>query len=248
MPRRVSGVSGHRVTYEALGPRKPRRRIPGGWLVRCLCGWEYRGARDRVVALRVFGEHLLAVMPSCTHCGPTPKSRMSRSEGQGSLCKVCITRKSQAWKAAHPERFREQVRKSWLKIKYGMTPAQYDVLLASQGGACAICGSLPSDPRGFKLHVDHDHGTGRVRGILCGPCNAGLGSFRDDTVRMERAIAYLRKGALGLFKVPEDYATAAQRTRPRQGRVHGDGDRREPNGQHDPEPRGHRDLERALGR
>ena len=193
MPRRVSGVKGHSVSYEPVGLCVPRRPVPGGWIVRCACGWQAGGARDRVAARALFGHHLTTVMPSCSNCGPMPKSRMSRSAGQGSLCKACVTRKVREWKAEHPERFREQVRKSWLKKKYGLTPERYDEILSAQGGVCAICSCAPSDPRGFNMHVDHDHATGLVRGILCGPCNAGLGSFRDDAVRLRRAIEYLAR-------------------------------------------------------
>jgi Recombination endonuclease VII len=68
-----------------------------------------------------------------------------------------------------------------------MTEAQFDVMLAAQGGKCGICGA--SDPK----HVDHDHLTGGVRGILCFNCNGGLGHFRDDVATMQRAITYLKE-------------------------------------------------------
>ncbi|MEV4708088.1 endonuclease VII domain-containing protein [Actinoplanes sp. NPDC049316] len=55
-----------------------------------------------------------------------------------------------------------------------------------RGGVCAICGG--DDPQ----HLDHDHRTGEVRGILCFNCNGGLGQFRDDPVLLADAIAYLK--------------------------------------------------------
>ncbi|MFJ5620616.1 endonuclease VII domain-containing protein [Micromonospora sp. NPDC093243] len=63
---------------------------------------------------------------------------------------------------------------------------EFDELLAGQGGVCAVCGD--PDPE----HVDHDHRTGWVRGILCFNCNGGLGQFRDSPTRLARAITYLR--------------------------------------------------------
>lgn len=75
-----------------------------------------------------------------------------------------------------------------LEREYGMTRADFDELLARQSGQCAICYGQP-DKRGW--HVDHDHSTGEVRGILCGPCNNGLGHFRDSPYLMRNAIDYL---------------------------------------------------------
>lgn len=60
-----------------------------------------------------------------------------------------------------------------------------------QRGLCAICGTPePETPKG-RLHVDHDHETGRVRGLLCSRCNTGIGQFKDDPVRLQAAITYL---------------------------------------------------------
>lgn len=77
---------------------------------------------------------------------------------------------------------------SILFMKYGITEIDYERLLVEQGGACAICRN-PSTGR--RLSVDHDHDTGRVRGLLCFTCNIGLGSFKDSILRLESAIEYL---------------------------------------------------------
>lgn len=75
---------------------------------------------------------------------------------------------------------------------YGLTVDQHAAMLESQNGVCAICG-LPQIPRGRKrrLHIDHDHGTGKVRGLLCDRCNAGIGCFRDSSTTLRRAVEYL---------------------------------------------------------
>lgn len=73
--------------------------------------------------------------------------------------------------------------------KYGITPDEYDALLASQAGKCAICES--TDHAATDWQVDHDHVTGAIRGLLCRPCNVALGLMRDDVDRMRRAIDYL---------------------------------------------------------
>lgn len=62
----------------------------------------------------------------------------------------------------------------------------FNTLLELQDGLCAICG-VPNPE-----HVDHDHRTGAVRGILCFNCNGGLGQFRDNIAHLERAITYLK--------------------------------------------------------
>lgn len=78
--------------------------------------------------------------------------------------------------------------------RYGLTEGTFDALLAAQDGKCAICGRSDS---GTDLHdsfnIDHDHKTGAVRGLLCQPCNQGLGAFTDNPESLAAAIRYLAK-------------------------------------------------------
>jgi hypothetical protein len=74
--------------------------------------------------------------------------------------------------------------------RYGIGDAEVAAMIEAQGGVCAICEGPLDNP-----HVDHDHATGKVRGILCFNCNAGLGKFRDDVDVMAAAVEYLRKQA-----------------------------------------------------
>jgi Recombination endonuclease VII len=84
---------------------------------------------------------------------------------------------------------------------YGISPAEYDALLAKQGGACAICRKRSKG----RLCVDHCHLTGTIRGLLCHTCNRALGALKDDQASLVAALAYL--GAL-----PRDEpGSAAQR-------------------------------------
>jgi hypothetical protein len=69
---------------------------------------------------------------------------------------------------------------------YGLTVEAYQLLLREQAGACAICG------RTANLTVDHDHRTGQVRGLLCDPCNRGVGHLQDSPGVCGRAGEYLR--------------------------------------------------------
>ena len=68
-----------------------------------------------------------------------------------------------------------------------LTIARYEEMLAAQGGGCAICGEEAEG----SLHVDHDHVTGKVRGLLCVRCNNALGQFQEDPALIVRALAYL---------------------------------------------------------
>lgn len=85
----------------------------------------------------------------------------------------------------------ERQRRHNLKQLYGLTMEEYDEMLESQEGTCAICG-LPQK----QFFVDHNHETGEVRGILCAQCNGGLGFFQDKVSILENAICYLRKEVL----------------------------------------------------
>ena len=78
---------------------------------------------------------------------------------------------------------------NYLRRKYRISLAQYNELLATQSGLCAICGNPPA--AGRRLHVDHDHATGRIRRLLCFTCNNALGDFDDDPMRLREAARYL---------------------------------------------------------
>jgi hypothetical protein len=83
--------------------------------------------------------------------------------------------------------YKRSFRRWYLREKYGLTLEQYDEMLERQGGGCAICGKPPGD---IALHVDHCHETGRVRGLLCFACNAGLGQFKHDPELLVAAATY----------------------------------------------------------
>ncbi len=78
--------------------------------------------------------------------------------------------------------------------RYGITGAKYLAMREAQSGLCAVCRG-PFSSNGKHIHVDHDHATGKVRGILCRDCNLALGNAKDSIERLEALIAYLRKHA-----------------------------------------------------
>ena len=77
--------------------------------------------------------------------------------------------------------------RAYLKYEYGITVQQRDGMIAKQNGRCAIC----HEPG--KLHIDHDHATGRLRGMLCGSCNRAIGLLKDNPERMRSAAYYVER-------------------------------------------------------
>ena len=73
---------------------------------------------------------------------------------------------------------------------YGLTDTAYKQLLFEQNGFCKICGRK----FGMAPHVDHDHSTGRIRGLLCNKCNTAIGMFNEDIACLKAAIVYLESG------------------------------------------------------
>jgi len=78
-----------------------------------------------------------------------------------------------------------------LKQNFGMTLTEYDLMSNSQGDVCKICGGINADGR--RLAVDHNHKTGKIRGLLCQKCNLILGYANEDTEILARAIVYLKE-------------------------------------------------------
>lgn len=82
---------------------------------------------------------------------------------------------------------------------YGITEEDFSRLMEAQGGVCAICGQpewvTRKDGKIRLLCVDHDHVTGRVRGLLCANCNRAIGLMDDDADRLKKAIYYLTEGS-----------------------------------------------------
>lgn len=91
---------------------------------------------------------------------------------------------SKMWRASHPDHRRERT-----LSQYGLSLEEYDDILETQSGGCKICGVLEVGKRTF--HVDHDHKTGKNRGLLCKHCNVMLAMARDNKDILFRAIDYL---------------------------------------------------------
>lgn len=103
--------------------------------------------------------------------------------------------RSRDWNRAHAGGIREKrLAYDWQRL-YGITPADYDQMLDEQGGVCAVCGEPETarhqSGRVRLLAIDHDHATGKVRGLLCHACNTSIGGMADNPVRLMAAAAYV---------------------------------------------------------
>jgi hypothetical protein len=97
---------------------------------------------------------------------------------------------------ALPSAFLNQGRAERYREKYGLDIETVGTAWKDQGGRCCIC-NVPIAAAGLRgMHIDHDHQTGRNRGLLCASCNLGLGNFRDSPKLLLRAIKYLKDEAI----------------------------------------------------
>jgi hypothetical protein len=123
----------------------------------------------------------------------------SRKDGLASSCKNCINEMASApgrleKRRQYNAKTKHHAQEYQLKKKFGIDANQYDKLLLSQNGKCAIC-ETPKCRYNRRFAVDHDHNTGQIRGLLCGQCNTAIGLLQSDSnpAVIEKAVTYLRK-------------------------------------------------------
>ncbi len=123
----------------------------------------------------------MTVTKRCSKCGETKPLdefhvRTRSYDGVQAFCKPCMREANQI-------------------SKYGVTTEAFHAQLEAQEDSCVLCGRdvshAPDAPGARRAHIDHDHETGKPRGILCLSCNTGLGKFNDDPARLRAAAAYL---------------------------------------------------------
>jgi hypothetical protein len=115
-----------------------------------------------------------------------PKNRADRT-GYATYCKPCHNARTRA----NIQKNHGNTRNYHLRGRYGLDAADYQRMLDEQGGLCAGCKKVEPN------HVDHDHETGEVRGLLCSSCNQALGNLRDDLQVMDSLAAYLARARTG---------------------------------------------------
>lgn len=116
---------------------------------------------------------------ACKDCGSTTRP----TPNPGPRCATCHRAFRKKQKANNHERM--------VAKTYGLEAGEYEQMYKEQGGVCAICQRATGKTK--RLAVDHDHDTGLVRGLLCGPCNKLVGYFRNSPEAFDRAASYLRR-------------------------------------------------------
>lgn len=169
------------------GPFAKDKRLRSGLSSRCrVCLAESRKAW--VESNKVTQLYSPETKKICTKCnGPGPFYKdSSHKSGLMSHCKKCVnsgvTARRQKHSVAHSYKRRAK--------RYGLTTEELDSLWSKQQGLCGICNN--SLKLGKKTHVDHNHVTGQVRGLLCENCNRGLGLFKELEQNLLNAVAWLR--------------------------------------------------------
>ena len=133
----------------------------------------------------------------CTECGvEKPLTDYSPNKGRSSRskCKPCESARVAAyWKSLPKDEQYRRKRNNVLK-PYNLTQKQFDGFMLVQGNACAIC-NKPFESL-TQAHIDHNHTTGKVRGLLCENCNRGLGLFYDNEYNLKTALLYLQNDGI----------------------------------------------------
>ena len=139
--------------------------------------------------------------PVCKEQLPKTKYQPSAWGINGEACGDCKRARQRTWMSENRERSNSRYRrwskkqaphyeqKRQIEYKYGITNAEFDAMLARQYGRCLGCQKDIT----HKPFVDHDHATGKVRGLLCNTCNSGLGMTKDDPQVLRRLMVYLER-------------------------------------------------------
>lgn len=162
-------------THKARDQFQPRPQEKYGTHTRCIvCDNSRRRAS------------ITPISSACTVCGATFMHRERQGVNRRKLCGA---------KECRREHARRHARGKLLSDVYRITEDEYQRMFEEQDGKCAVCRTddpkLPMGRGSKRLCIDHDHATGKVRGLLCSPCNTGLGHFGDNTETMAAAIRYL---------------------------------------------------------
>lgn len=136
-------------------------------------------------------------MKRCNECGLDKEE--SLFEKNRNYCKECYSLYEKRRRLRHSDQLksyekiryiqrRDKVLENDRKYRYGIDQKEYNKMINDANGKCGICRQMSE-----KLCIDHDHSTGKVRGMICNKCNLGLGHFNDNEKLLQYAIYYLKE-------------------------------------------------------
>lgn len=198
LPRDESGKICPRCrTYKVLAQfERPKAKVEGTYCRPCEQARNREAKRRNAEAIKRRRAELYArpvdqsEVRRCPRCEQNKPRADFPASGKAGYCRPC--------RAAYGRDRNRKQRDQQREDRYGYTPEQFATLLAKQGGGCSICGTTQvtngrwRSSEASDLHVDHDHATGHVRGLLCNRCNMTLGLMDDDPNRLIRAAEYLK--------------------------------------------------------
>lgn len=145
-----------------------------------------------ISATRKAGLHPYCKDCSCAYAKEwrkrNPEKRKAQAARHYQRHRTRLREERHKWYREHSAEHNRTVNASRLLRRYGITTDHYAALVAIQDGKCAICQTIPN---GRPLEIDHDHGTGRIRGLLCFRCNLALGFLGDNPHLLPNVAAYL---------------------------------------------------------
>jgi len=144
--------------------------------------------------------------PRCKEVKPRSEFRKDHRAKDGlGACKRCSHEATRRWAKANAEYVRKYKRRAMWKRR-GVNVSAAEAALSAHDGTCDLCGTAEPRGRYGVWHIDHEHGTGRVRGVLCSSCNHSLSLV--DRVGLERIRSYLQRGSAGTAMKNEVYPSA----------------------------------------
>jgi hypothetical protein len=144
------------------------------------------------------------MMKKCTRCNKEKslsdfyvKKRKGYKDGYCSRCKTCMNNLGRDYYSNNSEQIKRKNKISKLKSRHGLSEIEYNLILEAQNGLCALCKNPPTET---SLCVDHEHGKGRIRGLLCSACNIRLGWLENNKDNIEN---YLKGTKWNHFQHPD---------------------------------------------
>lgn len=195
-----------KTTYESAEKAFSKcARSKDGYHYMCRACWsEYNKQRAKAEPVRV-------ARKTCSRCRIEylePEKNFYNDkrarDGYQAICRIChkkynVERRlerphvNRNWQRSYRKQEPRRVLATKLRREYGISLEQYDDLLAAQGGRCGACSRTEPGGVSNQWHVDHEHTTRAVRGLLCHFCNTGIGLLGDDLEGLLRAVDYLKK-------------------------------------------------------